>query len=935
MTFDIECVVKNNLMARNVTDGSSQPFRSPAHPSGYVTGRTNEEEERIRRHARGFEGLGMNRSLMRTMLATGLCALLLAATLITAKAQSGAVALIPGVNSAACHPGPGARPWTDSNQTPECRALEVIAQMTYDEKLHFGGYFGGSVKRLGLISPPGSDGPNGVAGGGIFPGPLPPRSLNVTAFPTVITLAATWDRSLAKKFGEAVGQEFAGKGMGSVLGPTVNLLRTWHWGRSAETFGEDPYLMSQLVVPEIIGIQSQRVIAVVKHFDANDQEYGRTGVNPEFAGIDERITEKALQEIYFPAFKAAIQRAHNGGIMCAYDRVNGEFSCNNAWLLGNLRRWGFDGYIDPDAVFAQRSVLAAANAGVDALSPPQELDKLIKSGRLPASILDPIAFHQLVPNFRVGIYDHPASGSPNANVSTPAHVQLAQEIAADGAVLLKNSAHVLPLTGNVKSIAVIGDDAGPDATVMETGSAAVHVMHLSVPFKAIRARAGNTVEVIYARGTLGIGPLPTIPTDALTPPSGNQGHGLLARYYSSGYWYGKPVVARVDPTIDFSGAPVSQFDRPSRPRGAAGFARPLWSAQWTGTITPPATGVYRFSVTCGGTAQLYVDNKTVVSLMRADFPTTSQGLVDLAANHAVPIALKYSSASNLLGRGIKVGWQPPDPTMLSAAVDAARKADVAIVFASEQMGEGHDDLSLDLPGDQDRLIEAVAKANRRTIIVLNTSNPVSMPWLDQVSAVIEAWYPGQQAGTSIASLLFGDVDPSGKLPVTFPRDARQGPARNFLEYPGDGHTVNFDEGVLVGYRWYDAKNQPPLFPFGFGLSYTTFKYSKLRLSGAGTNRSVSVTITNTGSRNGAEVAQLYVGFPEAAGEPPRQLKGFEKVFLKPGQSKSVTFTLDRGALSAWNAVTGYWQTYDGEYTVGVGSSSRDIRAKASFIRTGP
>ena len=560
---------------------------------------------------------------------------------------------------------------------------------------------------------------------------------------------------------------------------------------------------------------------------------------------------------------------------------------------------------------------------------------MIKSGQLPAGILDEIVFRQLVPNFRLGIYDHPPSGNPDANVSTQAHVHLAREIAADGAVLLKNSGNVLPLTAKIKSIAVIGDDAGPDATVMETGSAGVHVMHLSVPLEAIRARAGSKVNVMYARGTLGIGPLPAIPADVLAPPSARQGRGLLARYYSSADWSGEPVVTRIDPAIDFSGAPVSQFNRPLGAGGPGAPSRPLWSALWTGTITPPVTGLYRFSITCGGTAQLFVDDKAVVSLMRADFPMTSQGLIHLVASRAVPIELKYSSASNLLGRGIKVGWQPPDPAMLSAAVDAARKADVAIVFVSEQMGEGHDDISLQLPGDQDRLIEAVANANPRTVVVLNTSNPVAMPWLGRVAAIMEAWYPGQEAGASIASVLFGDVDPSGKLPVTFPRDAQQGPARNFLEYPGDGHTVDFDEGVLVGYRWYDAEHETPLFPFGFGLSYTTFKYSGFSLSGVGANRSVRIEITNAGARAGAEVAQLYLGFPEEAGEPPRQLKGFEKVFLKPDESRSVTFTLDRQALSAWSADAGEWQAYGGKYIVEVGSSSRDIRAKASFTLAGP
>ncbi len=841
------------------------------------------------------------------------------------------VAKIPGVPSEACHPNAEPRPWTDANQTPECRSLEVIAQMTQEEKLQFLGYFGGSVDRLGIKGHPGSDGPNGIAGGGVFPGPIQPRSLNVTAFPTVVTLAAAWDRDLAKRYGVAIGQEFAGKGMASVLGPTVNLLRTWHWGRSAETFGEDPYLTSEMAVPEILGIQSQGVVAVVKHFAGNNQEYGRTGVSPAFAGVDERITEKALNEVYFPQFKAAVERGHNGGIMCAYNQINGEFSCDNAWLLAHLREWGFDGYIVPDAVFAQRSALAAAKAGVDAVSPAPEVENLIKSGKLPAGTIDAIVFHIMTPNFRLGVYDRTSYGDPHVDVSAPDHVLLAREVAADGAVLLKNEGGVLPVSQKVKSIAVIGDDAGPDAQVMETGSAQVHVMKLSVPLDAIRARAGKDTTVTYAQGTLGIGALPSVPTDVLTPP-GSEGHGLLATYYSTADWSGGAVETRVDPTIDFSGAPISAFARQTTPGAAGGgLSRPVWSATWLGTLAPATTGTYRFSLTCGGTAQLYVDNKAVVTVMRADFPMTAQGLIHLVAGHPVPVELKYSSASNLLGLGLKLGWQPPDEAMLAKAVQAAKNADVAIVFAGEQTGEGHDKIFLNLPGDQDDLIAAVSRANSRTIVVLHTAGPVSMPWINRVAAVIEAWYPGQEAGSSIASILFGDVNPSGKLPMTFPLNAQQGPATNFLEYPGDGHAVNFDEGVLVGYRWYDAEHQTPLFPFGFGLSYTTFKYTKFHLSATGAKCSVSITITNTGSRSGAEVVQLYLQFPPEADEPPRQLKGFEKVELKPGESKSVHFTLNRDALSAWDATVRQWHTYDGTYAVEIGSSSRGIRARGSFL----
>jgi beta-glucosidase len=264
-------------------------------------------------------------------------------------------------------------------------------------------------------------------------------------------------------------------------------------------------------------------------------------------------------------------------------------------------------------------------------------------------------------------------------------------------------------------------------------------------------------------------------------------------------------------------------------------------------------------------------------------------------------------------------------------VAAAKAADVAIVFAAEQLGEGQDKVTLPLPGDQDDLIQAVADANPRTVVVLHTSNPVAMPWLSKVAAVIEAFYPGQEAGSSIAGILFGDVNPSGKLAMTFPANEHQGPGAFFLDYPGDGMTVNYSEGVLVGYRFYDANKQEPLFPFGFGLSYTTFLYGSLVVQHTGGDQAtVSVRVTNTGKRAGAEVVQLYLGFPSAADEPPKQLRGFEKVALKPGESKVVTMKLDKDTLSAWDADTHAWKVYPGTYSAMVGSSSRDIRLKGAF-----
>jgi beta-glucosidase len=664
--------------------------------------------------------------------------------------------------------------------------------------------------------------------------------------------------------------------------------------------------------------------------------------------VDERITEKALYEIYFPHFKALAARARNGSVMCAYNQVNGVFSCNNKWMLDQLRSWGFDGTVVPDAIYALRTAEDAARAGVDNIQPAQ-LDALVKAGKVPVSTIDSIALHHFVPRFRLGIYDDKSRGDAEANVSTPEHVALARQVAAEGAVLLQNRNNVLPLASPaVKSIAVIGDDAGPNVTAMVGGSAHVYVdpARLKSPLDGIKSRAGSSIAVTYAKGTLGVGRLPALPADVLKTASGQPGFDAV--YWTNGRFGGVPAFTRVDTAVDFVAPPpgIAPTAPPesagaSAQGNAAGAGRggrggggvphpPTWSAKWTGTFVPPSTGLYRFSIAGAGTGQLYVANRPVVALMRADFEVVAHGTIELTAGQPVPIALKYSSESNITSQILRLGWAPPEPALVNDAVAAAKISDVAIVFAGELVGEGYDKLTLSLPADQDWLINAVADANPRTVVVLHTSNPVAMPWLNKVAAVIEAWYPGQEAGTSIASVVFGDVNPAGRLPMTFPASESQAPATRWTQYPGDGYTVNFDEGVLVGYRWYDAYSQQPLFPFGFGLSYTTFKYDELQVRGGADGATVTVRLTNTGRRAGAEIAQMYVGFPAAAQEPPRQLKGFEKVSLKPGESRTVSFSLDRDALSAWDESIHGWKEHAGAYTVEVGRSSRDLALKGTF-----
>ena len=877
------------------------------------------------------------------------------------------VAQVPGIDVGPCNPGAEEKPWLNPKQPPGCRALEAIASMSLEEKLaELGGITGRSAnKRLELTSGGGSDGPNGVATMGTSPSA---RGRNVTAFANAVTLAATWNRDLAAQFGKAMGEEFVGKGSDSVLGPTINIMRTWRWGRNGETFSEDPYLTAELAVAEIKALNEQKVLTVLKHYAGNNQENTRCGILPDNAGIDARIAEKALHEIFLPGFKASVQRGGTGGIMCSYNQVNGRFSCNHSELLGYLREWGFDGFIAPDAAFAQRDPLAAALAGVTRVG-GREVGTYVKEGKLKESDLDRMLYYNLTPYFRIGIFDSPSKGKPDADVSTPEHQALTRKVAEEGAVLLKNRLAVLPIdAAKVKSIAVIGDDAGSNVTIGLNGSAHVFATKVSIPLDAIRTRAGNGIQVTYAAGTAGIGPLQAIPASALKPSSG-EGQGLTASYFSSSNSTGLPVVARLEPGVQNVGNPPNEYytalglpassvrgatvgGAPPPGAPAAGTApkpalaggtgappagggmpqRIAWSARWTGSLTPPGTGDYVFSVTGSGTAQLYVDHRPVTTMMRADFGQTVQGTIYLKAGRAVPIELKYSNASAIMGPGLALGWQPPDPDVLANAVAAAKQSDVAVVFAAEQLGEGQDKVTLGLPGDQDKLISAIAQANPRTVVVLHNSNPVAMPWLDKVAAVIDAFYPGQEAGSSITRLLFGDVNPSGKLAMTFPANEHQGAGASFLDYPGDGMTANYSEGVLVGYRFYDAKNQEPLFPFGYGLSYTTFRYDDLQVRRTGdAQATVAARVTNTGTREGAEVVQLYLGSPAAAEEPPKQLKGFEKIVLKPGESKVVTMKLIRDSFSAWDTESHDWKIYPGTYSIMVGSSSRDIRLRSSFV----
>jgi beta-glucosidase len=513
-------------------------------------------------------------------------------------------------------------------------------------------------------------------------------------------------------------------------------------------------------------------------------------------------------------------------------------------------------------------------------------------------------------------------------VSTAEHRDLATRVSADGMVLLKNDHRALPLSEHApRSVAVIGP-SGDDAVYISGGSSAVPAAAGAdvTPLAGITARAGSGVRVTSSQGSLGDAPLPAVvPSSVLTPSSGS-GAGLLGEYWSNGEQDGAPAVTRVDPTVDLAAAP-------------AGVGL-LWSARWTGTLTPGETGLYRFSLMQAGIARLFVDGREIASGYREGvqfiagprYPTSS-GAVVLRAGKPVSVRIEYTSKANLFGAQVHFSWQPPSASQIAGAVAAARGADAAVVIANVAQGEGMDRSTLALPGDQDALIEAVAAVNRRTIVVLNTGGPVLMPWLGRVAAVLQAWYPGQQFGTALAGVLWGDSDPGGRLPVTFPASDQQGPApptRPEL-YPGVNGQLRYDEGIFVGYRWYDQFRRRPLFEFGYGMSYARFRFDGLRVvAGRDGNVLASVRVSNVSDRVGSTVAQAYVGFPSSSGEPPQQLKGYEKVRLAPHRSTRVSFRLGPDELSYFDAARGRMVVAGGRYTLSVGSTSRDLSERESF-----
>lgn len=806
--------------------------------------------------------------------------------------------------------------WMESSLSATQRANLLLAAMTQEEKLLMvhgksSRTYVGEVPanaRLGIPALNLQDGPAGVSA----------IMGQVTAFPSPSMVAGSWDIKLMKRYASTMAAEIKGKGANVHLAPMMNINRIPQSGRNFEGYGEDPFLSSRMAEASVLGIQGQGIIATAKHYINNEQEIERNFVS---ADIDART----LHEIYLPPFKASVQ-AGVGSIMCAYNKINGVYACENEttqnkWLKREL---GFQGWIMSDW-WATHSTVASANNGLDMEQPDPNffgttLATAIDNGQVSKGRLDDMVRRILIPMFQIGLFDNAPTGSQTADVQSPEHTQVARDGAAQGMVLLKNLNNVLPInTSNIRSIAVIGSAAHTAPIVVGGGSGNVRPPYVISPLQGISNRAGGGITVRYVQGDSGAG-VP-IPNQYLKTPSGAA--GLQGQYYNNTSIAGSPVLSRIDPNLSFgfiNGSP------------GAGVNEKNWSARWSGSLTPPTSGSYTLFLSSDDGSRLYVNGSLAIDNWGDHGNQTKSATLDLIAGQAYSIEVQYYQGGG--ESSLHLGWNVPGSTPFSAATSLARESDIAIVVVGLSSSEGSDRPNLSLPNDQDELVSAVSGTNPRTIVVAYTPGQILMPWANQVQGILLGGMPGQEGGNALASLLFGDVNPSGKLPMTLAKNTEDYPAQSPEQYPGVNLRAAYSEGSLVGYRHFDSANIAPLFPFGHGLSYTTFSYSDLIVNPVVTTPasdvSVSVNITNTGSRAGEEVAQLYLAFPHDSSEPPKQLKGFEKIALQPGQSQRVTFKLSPELFSFWSAGSESWVVHPGSYQVMVGSSSRDIRQSASF-----
>ena len=805
------------------------------------------------------------------------------------------------------------------------RIEALISELTLEEKVSIlsgsSAWHTTAVPRLNIPRVKMTDGPIGARGDSV-------SGATSACFPSASCLSSSWDKDSVEEIAKAIGIEAKSKDADVLLGPTINLHRHPLGGRHFECYSEDPLLTGELASSYVKGVQSVGVSACLKHFIGNDTEYQRHFVS---SNIDDRT----LRELYLLPFEMGV-KAGSLSVMSAYNQLNNVFCSSNEEILTNILKeeWNFPGYVVSDWGAAQDTI-GNANGGLDCEMPGparswgENLVKAVNNGKVDEEVVDDKVRRILRVADFTGRLDDPTE-SPEQSNDLEEDRLLIRTAGSEGMVLLKND-QVLPFKKEtVKKLAVIGPNA-LKGQYLGGGSASLNPHYVVHPLEGLKSAFGDSAEINYAKGCHTYKFLPGISSDLF-----KENDGFKVEFYNGQDFEGSPIETKILKGNKFWAMGGFGLDI------VAQSERPSLSVRFSGELQPEHSGEYNFEIFSIGPSKLSINGENLIDNWSSQEPgdaffgmgsAPKREKIKFEKGKTYSLEVEYKWEGRF--PAVQIGMQPPDQfDLMEEAINLAKEADAVVLIAgtnSDWETEGNDRANLDLPSNQNELIETICKLNKNTVVVLNTGSPCEMPWIDNVNAILQCWFPGQEFGNSLADILIGKVNPSGKLPTTFPKKLSDTPA--YSTYPGKDLQMDYEEGLFIGYRWYDRESIEPLFPFGHGLSYTSFEYSNLRAIPPKGNSSVAafeVDITNTGDVEGKEVLQGYITVNKSQIErPQKELKKFEKISLESGETKKVKFELSEKDLSFWSTENNAWQVEPAEYLFSIGASATDIKDSVS------
>lgn len=807
------------------------------------------------------------------------------------------------------------------------KAKNLLKELTLDEKVTllsgFNNWYTNKIERLNIPSIKMSDGPNGVRGDGT-------SGKSSACFPCPILMGSTWNEDLFYEIGEALGEEANDKDVDVLLGPTINLHRHPLGGRHFENYSEDPFLVGKLATAYVKGVQSKKVSACLKHFIANDTEFER---HTSSSNVDERT----LREVYLLPFEMGVKEGNSKSVMSAYNKLNNIYCSSHKELLIDIlkKEWNFDGYVVSDWGAALETV-ENAHGGLDLEMPGpgntwgKKLLEAVTEGLVDEEVInDKVERILNIAEFS-GRFDSPENKLEKSNIRK-SHNKLLRKVASEGMVLLKNK-KILPLKKSaIKKLAVIGPNA-KNSQIIGGGSASLKPHYQIHPFEALQERFSDDFSISYAEGAKTNKYLPKLNERLFS----NSEDGFLVEYFDKEINKDKLISSEVlkgNKFWVFEGFAKDIINKEERPSVIVRFSC---------DYSPDVSGEHDFEIFGIGLGKLKIDGKVLID----NWNETTQGeaffsfatapkrnSIYLDKNETYKFEVEYFFEGRF--PAIHFGCMPPEKeNLLEEAIKTSREADAVILIVgtnSDWETEGNDRSELALPADQDKLIESVIKENANTVVVINSGSPVSMPWINDSNAILQSWFGGQEYGNALADLIFGEINPSGKLPTTFPVQIEDTPAFDY--YPGKNSQMNYEEKLLIGHRWYERKGKKPLFPFGFGLSFTKFSFSDLEvIKKDDLNINCKFRIKNFGEMDGHEVAQCYVAFLKAEeDEPLKTLQSFKKVFIEKNKEIELEISLNKRNFSYWDVDKKDWMVKPGEYRIDIGSSSEKIELSEIIV----